>query len=146
MSFTNICVFTDGASRGNPGAAAIGVIAYETENYQVTPNTPIVFEYSQSLGKATNSEAEWKALVKGLEICLEKNISSPKFYLDSELVVNQLNGIYKVKKLELKKFYEEATLLNEKVLAKFFHVRREYNTAADALANAALDKKQKSKS
>lgn len=138
-SSAKISVFTDGASRGNPGAASIGVIAYQIDNQHVTADTPTVFEHSQAIGTATNNEAEWRALLKGLQICLEKNIFSPNFYLDSELVVKQLNGIYKVKKVELKKFYQEAKVLNEKVLAKFFHVRREYNSAADALANAALD-------
>lgn len=127
----SISVFTDGASRGNPGQAAIGIVAFQNE-------APL-FEHEQTIGIATNNEAEWHALLKALQICQEKNIQTPKFFLDSELVVKQLNGQYKVKKEELKTFYSQAQELNRKVQAEFFHVRREKNKKADALANKALD-------
>lgn len=137
----NISVFTDGASRGNPGPSAIGIVAYAGSKDDIRENTPILFEYSQKIGIATNNIAEWQALLKGLQLCLKHKIQSPKFYLDSELVVKQLTKIYKVKDKKLKSFYQEAIALNIKIDAAFFHIRREQNKKADALANYALDKK-----
>lgn len=139
MTSKNISIFTDGASRGNPGPASIGIVAYAASKEEVCQDTPILFEHSQTIGNTTNNIAEWTALVKGLQLCIEHKIKSPNFYLDSELVVKQLKKIYKVKNINLKDLYQEAVALNKKINASFFHVPREHNKKADALANKALD-------
>jgi ribonuclease HI len=126
-------LFTDGGARGNPGPAAIGGLLYEDKRIFAT--------FSQAIGETTNNQAEYRALIKGLELAVKHKIKELNCYLDSELVVKQLNREYKVKDKDLAKVFVKIwnlTLKFKKI--KFFHVRREANKEADALVNQALDK------
>jgi ribonuclease HI len=126
-------LFTDGGARGNPGPAAIGGVLYEDKKILAT--------FSQAIGETTNNQAEYRALIKGLELAVKHKIKELNCYLDSELVVKQLNREYKVKDKDLAKVFVKIwnlTLKFKKI--KFFHVRREANKEADALVNQALDK------
>ena len=138
MSFT---VYTDGASKGNPGEAAIGVACFEHESpslsqFKEDQNTA-EFVISETIGKATNNEAEYTSIIEALKIMHKENIDKATIYMDSELVVRQLNGQYKVKSPTLKVYYEKAKILLNKGSYNIRHVRREYNQIADYLANQA---------
>lgn len=128
-------LYTDGGARGNPGPAAAGVVVLE--------DGEIVAHKSKYLGETTNNQAEYQALILGLKL-LHKEFGdyiTVIAHLDSELVVKQLNGEYKVKNAEILPRYEEVKKLAkgfEKV--SFVHVRREKNHQADALVNQCLDK------
>jgi ribonuclease HI len=125
-------IFCDGASRGNPGPASIGVVAYLGDK--------IVFEISETIGNATNNVAEWTALYRGFQKAVEEEYQSLHFFLDSELVVKQMKGEYKIKKPELQSIKIKIDPLLELVqFVKFQHIPREKNKHADRLANAALD-------
>lgn len=127
-------LYTDGGARGNPGPAGLGVILKDG-------NGNTVVEVSSYLGRATNNEAEYKALLLGLKTAVEKDVEDISCYLDSLLVVNQLNGLYKVKNAKLKKLFDEALLLRFKFKSvKFEHVSRDKNKRADELVNMVLDK------
>ncbi|RMF16970.1 MAG: reverse transcriptase-like protein [Candidatus Dadabacteria bacterium] len=127
-------LFTDGASRGNPGQAAIGAWARRGDE--------ILFEISRAIGKKTNNEAEYLALLAGLERLLARGATDApvRVYMDSQLIVRQLSGQYKVKSAGLRPLWEKARAL----VAEFpdivvEHVPRAQNQRADALANQALD-------
>ena len=121
----------DGASRGNPGLSAIGII--------IKNNEKILMEHSEFLGIRTNNQAEYEALKRALEICntLDKEIT---IFSDSELLVNQRNTKYKIRNQNLKMISREISNLEknfEKV--QYRHIPREKNNKADRLANKALD-------
>jgi len=123
----------DGASRGNPGPAAYGVII-ETEQ-----GAPLA-AFSKLLGRSTNNVAEYEGLIAALEYACAHDIRNLKVLSDSELVARQLQGTYKVKSAELKGLYERAkSLISQLESFSVQHVRREKNTEADRLANHALD-------
>lgn len=138
---TKLITFTDGGSRNNPGPAACGIVIQdEKEN--------ITFTGSKYLGIATNNQAEYGALIMALEKAKEllKDESEKEVacYLDSELVVKQLNREYKVKEEKMQKLYLEVCNLCagfDKV--EFIHIRREKNKMADKLVNEELDKQVK---
>lgn len=126
-------VHTDGAARGNPGPAAIGVVIEDGEGRTV-------YEASRALGIKTNNEAEYLALIAALEYLREARAKEAEICMDSELVVRQLNGEYKVKEPRLKTLHARVTmLLNAVAKHKIRHVRRADNARADELANEALD-------
>jgi ribonuclease HI len=126
-------VHTDGAARGNPGPAAIGVVVQDESGHTV-------YESSRSLGVQTNNEAEYLAFIAALQYLKESRVAAADFYLDSELVVRQLTGRYKVKEPRLKSLHAQAImLLNAVPKHTIHHVRREQNARADELANEALD-------
>jgi ribonuclease HI len=129
-----IKVYCDGGARGNPGPAAVGVVAYE--------NDKKIFEISKTIGVATNNVAEYTAVIASLKELIELDIRKEvKFNLDSELVVKQLNGQYRVKDAKLKQLYVSALgLLSELGNVKFEHTKRANNSYADKLVNTALDK------
>lgn len=124
----------DGASRGNPGPAAYAVIIRR-------PDGSVVYQLGKYLGNATNNVAEYFALITALDYCAEHNISRLRVRSDSELLVRQLQGRYKVKSASLKPLHERA-VRQSKSFGYFVieHVPRELNSEADALANAALDR------
>jgi len=136
---SKIVMYTDGGSRGNPGPAAIGVWI-ETLNKK----------YGECIGKKTNNEAEYGALIFGLQR-IKQLVGKDKVkyaevacYLDSELVVKQLNHEYKLKEKHIQEFFLEIwNLMLDFKKVSFHHVRREKNTVADALVNEALDGQQK---
>ncbi len=126
-------LYTDGGARGNPGPAGIGAVL-------LTAAGAVVEELAESIGAATNNVAEYQALLAGLEMALDRGVQCLDVFLDSELVVRQVNGQYKVKDAGLKPLHAQACLL----LSRFHevdvkHVRREQNAAADALVNQAID-------
>ncbi len=126
---------TDGGSRGNPGPAACGAVVYDAEGKEL-------HRLQKTIGSTTNNQAEYQALVLGLELILEKYHQAQVLVrMDSELVVRQLKGEYKMKNAELRPWFDRIksliSLLGEQVT--FEHVRREQNKLADKLVNAALD-------
>ncbi len=126
-------VHTDGAARGNPGPAAIGVVIEDEEGRTV-------YEASRALGVRTNNEAEYLALITALEYLKDVRPAEVEFRLDSELVVKQIGGQYKVKEPRLQALHGQVImLLNAVKKFRFRHVRREQNARADELANEALD-------
>ena len=133
---SNYKLFTDGGARGNPGPAGIGGVLFKDKEQ--------VDQFSEYLGEATNNQAEYKALLKGLELALENKVEDLDCYLDSELVVKQLKKEYKVKNEQLASLFVKAwnLSLNFKKIT-FNHVTRDQNTIADALANQAMDKAAK---
>ena len=132
-----LTIHTDGASRGNPGAAAFAyVIARPDES-------PI--EQGGCIGEMTNNQAEYTALVRALEHALRLGPEHRlHIHADSELMVKQMRGEYKVKNAELRDLYERARDLAEKFTGGvvYTHIRRELNKRADALCNEALDGKR----
>ena len=126
-----INIFTDGASRGNPGEAGIGVVIFE--------NKEIKEEIKEYLGKKTNNEAEYLAVIKGLEYLEENNINQANFYLDSEFVSKQLKGEYKVKSEKMLTLYEKAISLSKNKKINFIWIPRSENKRADELANQSID-------
>jgi len=132
-------IYTDGGSRGNPGQGAAAFV--------VAGNSKVIHEESKRLGISTNNEAEYLALLMGISWLSENKKEIPAdeifFFLDSELVVNQINGIYKVKSKTLKKLFNEVNAVREKIGLKIFfkHIPRNKNKIADSLVNKSLDEK-----
>jgi len=126
-------VFCDGASRSNPGDASIGVsILFDGKE---------VHAISKKIGIATNNEAEYQALIDGLNFCIDNSIKEIDVFLDSNLVVEQVNKNYKVKAENLKVLNSKVDeLIQEFNFIEINHVYREENKRADQLANMALDK------
>ncbi len=128
-----IKIFTDGASRGNPGPAALGVAFYDENNV-------LLAEFKQHLGVQTNNYAEYMAVIKALEISLDKGAKLLDIYCDSQLLVKQMSGEYKVKSPTIRALFIRAKKLTEQFhRVSFHHIKREFNKKADALANQALD-------
>src|SRR5947208_13424143 len=128
----------DGASRGNPGPAAYAVILR-------APGEPVV-EEAETLGTATNNVAEYTALVRALELASGRGVKALSVFSDSELLVKQMNGEYRVKSPDLQDLYAEAKALRAKFdRVTITHVRREQNADADRLCNVVLDAEKKRK-
>jgi ribonuclease HI len=122
----------DGGSRGNPGPAGYGV--------RIEQDDGTIVELKESLGVATNNVAEYNGLLAALRWAVEHGVRSLHVRADSELVVKQMKGIYRVKNPGLQSLYEEARGLVRKIgRVTFEHVRRELNKEADRLANEAMD-------
>lgn len=126
-------LFADGGSRGNPGHAASGAVL-------VAPDGTVLREIGRYLGVATNNVAEWTALLDGLAAAKEMGVDRLMVRLDSELVVRQLSGQYRVKHENLRPLHQRAkALLREFGTVDIRHVRRHENKLADALVNRILD-------
>lgn len=124
----------DGASRGNPGKAAYAVVL-------ARPGLPVI-EEANTIGTASNNVAEYTALVEGLSLAHELGVKALQVFSDSELMVKQMNGEYKVKNDDLRALYEEACQLRRQFdKVTITHVRREQNKRADQIGNEALDGK-----
>jgi ribonuclease HI len=125
----------DGASRGNPGEAGFGVHVSAEDGSEVAA----LYGY---LGTATNNVAEYQALLHGLRFALARGASRVEVYSDSELLVRQIEGRYRVKSAGLQPLHREARgLLARFTSARVAHVPRERNREADALANRAVDER-----
>jgi ribonuclease HI len=136
---THLVLHTDGGSRGNPGAAAIGVVV-EVEKGGATE---LLGEIGETIGVASNNVAEYRAIIRGLEEAERLGASSVTCLLDSQLVVEQLNGNYRVKSEDMKPLHARVQDLRSGfALVTFQHVRREQNKEADRLVNEALDGKR----
>jgi ribonuclease HI len=131
-----IILNVDGASRGNPGPSAIGVTLKDED-------LKLVATISARIGETTNNQAEYRALIAGLKKAIELGASQVQVRSDSELIVRQVKGQYRVKKEELKPLHAEARKLIS-LLAEFqiSSVARAKNAEADKLANLALDGKK----
>lgn len=131
-----IKVFSDGGARGNPGIAGYGV-------YVEDENKKTLFEEGKFLGIKTNNEAEYMGLIGALN-WIENNCPEAEIEInsDSQLLVRQMKGIYKVKADHLKKLWMTAQDLVKGKKIQFQEIRREYNKKADALANLAMDRKK----
>lgn len=126
-------LYTDGGSRGNPGPSATGYVV-------LSPDDEIIEKGSRYLGITTNNQAEYAALVDGLERCAQLGVENLEVYMDSLLIVNQVNGLFKVKNAELMPLYESVRkITNSFDSISFSHVRRELNSIADGLVNECLD-------
>ena len=126
-------LYCDGASRGNPGPAAIGFVL-------LGPDGETMVEMGSAIGVATNNVAEYQALVAGLETACSRGVTDLEVRLDSLLLVKQVSGEFRVKAKNLKPLHRRAVdLLREFDRVRVIHVRRHLNTRADALANLALD-------
>ena len=124
---------TDGGARGNPGPAAYGYVL-ETEDGTVLDAR------GQRIGVATNNVAEYSALIAGLEKALELGVGEVEVVSDSELMVKQMRGEYRVKNEALRELFLEASRLARRLEnVSYTAVRREHNTLADRLVNDALD-------
>jgi len=131
----NYRIFSDGASRGNPGHSGCGFVVYDEDN-------KIVHEGKRYIGKTTNNQAEYQALLIGLEEATKmlNRISQIDCYLDSELVVKQLNGEYRMKNKELKVHHDAIlNIVCNRGNISFHHIPRTKNIIADKLANEAID-------
>lgn len=130
-----LIIYTDGGARGNPGPAGIGaVIKNETRE--------IISEISEYLGETTNNQAEYKAVIAALSRARELGAEEIDFYLDSELVVKQINGEYKVKNKDLAPLFVKIYNARQGFKKTIFkHIPREKNKEADRLANMAMDRK-----
>ncbi len=128
-----LILYTDGAARGNPGPAAIGIVLTDTYGH-------VIQETGKIIGRTTNNVAEYQALLHGLAMAQAHHATELELRMDSELLVRQLQGSYKVRAVNLKPLFERA----KKGLARFpkktlIHIPRELNHRADELANLALD-------
>ncbi len=126
-------LYTDGASRGNPGNGGVGVVLYDEDGN-------VFATAKEFLGVCTNNEAEYKALILGLNEALKRKCRDLSIFLDSELLVRQINGIYRVKNKNLQGLMKEIrkllSFLDEYTVK---HVERSKNRVADQLANDAID-------
>jgi len=126
-------LFTDGGARGNPGPAAYGFVL-ESED-----GTVLAAE-GEAIGSATNNVAEYSGLVAGLQKALELHVPEVEVVSDSELMVKQMRGEYRVKNEALRELYDEATALARRLgNVEYRHVKRAHNELADKLVNDALD-------
>lgn len=133
-----LIINTDGGARGNPGPAAVGMV-FQLDKWKAT--------HEKYIGEATNNVAEYTAVLEALQhlpnssASQDLSIDAVKFYLDSELVVRQLQGKYKVKEPALRRLYQEIQqILGEMDLpVSFEHIPRAQNRQADKLVNHALD-------
>lgn len=133
-------LYTDGGARGNPGPAATGIVIYDKDSNEIAT-------FSSFLGRATNNQAEYKAVILGLGH-IQKLINDQhriaetdvEVRIDSELIVKQLNNEYRVKNQGLKPlFVKLKTLINQFNQVNFRHIPREANKKADSLVNVELD-------
>ena len=131
-----IHAFTDGASRGNPGESGVGVLLKNQDG-------AVLHSVNGYIGKATNNIAEYTALLTCLKVAAGFKCDELIVHSDSELMVRQLNGQYKVRDRNLKQYYEQVQSLIKQVPFRttFIHVAREQNSEADALANCGIDNK-----
>jgi len=123
----------DGAARGNPGEAGCGAVVFD-------PRGSVLQELGRYLGHATNNVAEYEGLLVGLEAVLRLGGEKLCIQSDSQLLVRQLNGVYRVKDEKLKRLHQKAQELLRRLRAyRIIHVAREHNRLADRLANRAID-------
>jgi len=141
----------DGGSRGNPGPSAYGFAIWKSENnflskeelMQIVSKTEPDFRSGVYIGNTTNNQAEWQGMIAGLSYIKSISTDFVKIFvaLDSDLVVKQITGLYKVKNPGLQPLFLEAkTILKNLGMVEFTHIYREYNKIADAEVNAALDR------
>ena len=131
----NLQIYTDGGARGNPGPAGVGVVIVDKANGDK------IDEISKYLGETTNNQAEYQAAITGLARAVELNAQSVELISDSELLIRQCRGQYKVKNQDIAQRFLELKNLETRLggRVQYRHVKRELNKQADALANQAMD-------
>ncbi len=135
VKFPELVMQFDGGSRGNPGLAGIGITI-------TTPDGAMVYELGAVLPHATNNVAEYTALIRGVQAARRLGVAKLKIRADSELVVRQITGRYRVKSPDLKPLYAQAMAeLGHVAEWSIAHVYRESNSRADQLANMAMDRR-----
>lgn len=128
-----ITLYFDGASRGNPGPAAVGIVLMDQSG-------TVLVEKGEYIGVATNNVAEYKAMLRGLEEASNLQASTVSVYGDSELLIKQMNGVYRVKHPNLLPLYQRAqSMIRAFKNISFIYIPRDQNTCADKAANEALD-------
>ncbi len=136
---SSLLMYTDGASSGNPGPAGIGIVINDKEDRMVG-------KVSLYIGKNTNNYAEYSALIRALKIALYFKTKDLKIRTDSELVVKQIKGEYKVSSAKIRPLYEEAVRLKKMISScRIEHVTRSLNDKADYLAKKAVETYQNTK-
>jgi ribonuclease HI len=126
-------LFTDGGARGNPGPAAYGFVLESDDG-------TVLAAEGEAIGIATNNVAEYSGLIAGLQKALELHVPDVEVVSDSELMVKQMRGEYRVKNEALRELYDEATALARRLgNVEYRHVKRAHNELADKLVNDALD-------
>jgi ribonuclease HI len=131
---SKVVVYTDGASKGNPGDAGIGVVISSTDG-------TVMREIGEYIGITTNNVAEYSALIRGLQEAADLGATQVEICTDSELMARQLTGVYKVKSPNLQPLYAEAVgLIRHFSRVSISHVVRELNKRADELANLGVQK------
>ncbi len=130
-----LILYTDGAARGNPGPAAIAVVLLDTRGGEIEA-------FGEYIGEATNNEAEYRALLRGLRLAITHQAEALEIRTDSELLARQLNGDYRVRAQNLKPLHGQAQReLKRLARVSIRHIPREQNRHADRLANQALDRR-----
>jgi ribonuclease HI len=133
LDIEKVVINVDGAARGNPGPAAIGAVLKDQTGH-------VIARISQRIGITTNNQAEYQAIINAMEKAIGAGARRIYMKSDSELVVNQINGRYKIKNTALRPLYQKVVQLAGSVENfSITYVPREQNTKADALANKALD-------
>lgn len=128
-----LIIYTDGGARGNPGPSGLGVVIYNQDKQ-------LLKKYSKFLNQGTNNQAEYQALILGLEKAKSLKASEVDCYLDSKLIVEQINGNYKVKNPGLGPLFIRVWNLTQSFKkVNFYHIPREKNQEADKLVNEAMD-------
>ncbi len=136
ISAGELQLFTDGASRGNPGEAGAGAVIQNSQGEEL-------LACGEYLGQCTNNVAEYKALILGLKKIQEMDGRQVAVFMDSELIIRQLQGRYKVKNANLKPLFDQAKqLLNSLDTYRVAHIPREKNKRADELANEGIDNRR----
>lgn len=128
-----LIIYTDGGARGNPGPAGVGVVIYDE-------NENLISQHGKFLGEMTNNQAEYEAVVYAIQEAKKIGAEEIDFYLDSELLVGQLSREFKIKNMELGKYFIK--IWNAGQVFKrinYFHIPREQNKEADRLVNQAID-------
>jgi len=139
MTDARFTLYTDGACRGNPGIGGAGSV-FKDENGNV------VATLKKYIGHCTNNEAEYRALIMGLEEAVRRGYNRLDIFLDSELVVRQINGVYRIKSKNLLKYILQVRNLLSLIREyKMAHIDRSHNRMADQLANEAIDEHVQSK-
>lgn len=134
MHHKHLITFTDGGARGNPGPAALGVV--------VKAGDKVLTAFGEYLGETTNNQAEYRALLRAMETVLELGGEEVDCYLDSELVVKQMKGIYRMKNADLAPIYLKIwNIVHKLKRVSFHHIPRERNKEADLQVNLAIDHK-----
>jgi ribonuclease HI len=132
MKIKRVVIFTDGASQGNPGPAAIGATIKDEQGNLITT-------ISQSIGRTTNNQAEYRAIIAALERAISLGVSQIDMRSDSELVIRQINGQYRVKAASILPLYQKVKHLQSQLEGfTITHIPRQQNTEADSLAANAL--------
>jgi ribonuclease HI len=137
LSINKVIIHTDGASRGNPGPAAIGATIHDDKGN-------LLAAISRRIGVTTNNQAEYLAVISSLEKAISLGVRQVTLLSDSELVIRQLQGRYRVKNMAIKPLYQKVVqLLASLEMFTALSIPREKNATADTLANKALDSAQK---